>query len=208
MRFKAILATAILAALSAANTPALADSINFGQFGPDGTLYGNVVGGTTTGGVGFTITGAGFGFESVTANSPDWVDSQFPVGAPVLWDGSPANNGPGSVTIDFATAISSITGIAAEADLFGNYTATLTAYDGATLLGTVSYSAAGLETSPPGTLPNFNFFSAGITSIVIDTTDDGTGFALGNSVPEPGTLALFGAALLALGGLGLCRKLA
>ncbi len=156
-----------------------------------------MVDGTTSGGVGFTLTGVGFGFTRVTANSSDWIDSQFPVGAPLVWEGAPGGNGPGAVTIDFWTPISSIASIAAESQLFGPYTATLTAYDGTTLLGTSSYSAPGLMTSPPGTLPSFYFSAPAITSITIDVSDDSTGFAIG-SVPEPSTWAM-----MALGFIGL-----
>lgn len=192
--FGAAAATAIYFVVNAA----FADTINFGQFEPDGAFFANVVTGTTAGGVGFTLAGVGYGFERVTANTSDWVESQFPVGAPLLWDGDQAGNGPGAVTIDFSIPISSITGLAAESDNFGNYTATLTAFDGSTLLGTSSYSAAGLTTSLPGTLPSFSFSSPNITSISIDTSTDGTGFAIG-SIPEPSTWVMM---LLGFVGIG------
>ena len=175
---------------------ASADTINFAQFGPDGAVLGNVVDGTTADGVTFTLTGVGLGFNRVTANTPDWVESQFPVGVPLVWD-----LGPGLVTIDFSTPISSITGIAAESDPFGEYTATLTAYDGSMVLGTSSYSAPGLPTSLPGTLPSFSFSAPAITSITIGVSDDSGGFALG-AVPEPSTWAMMALGFAGLGFAG------
>jgi len=180
---------------------ASADTIDFAQFGPDGTVLANAVNGTTLGGVGFTLTGVGFGFTRVTANTSDWVESQFPVGVPLVWDASSGGDGPGAVTIDFWTPISSIASLAAESNNFGPYTATLTAYDGPTLLGTSSYSATGLMTSLPGTLPSFYFSAPAITSITIDTSTDSTGFAIG-SVPEPSTWAMMALGFMGLGLVG------
>jgi hypothetical protein len=198
-RFAAFVTSAASAICFLANV-ARADTINFGQYQPDQAVYGNVVTGTTADGIGFTLTGNGYGFTRETANTTDWVDSQFPSGTPILYDGNLGVNGPGPVTIVFSAPISSITGISAESNNFGNYTATLTAYDGATVLGTSSYWAAGLTTSLPGTLPSFSFSSPGITSISIDTSTDGTGFVIGsNPVPEPATWAMLLLGLFALG---------
>jgi hypothetical protein len=194
----AILAVSIFASADAA----MADTIDFSQFGAPGAVLGNVLEGVTTGGVDFTITGAGFGFSRRTANDPvppaGWSPSQFVVGAPLLYDGNTVDEGPGAVSIVFASPISSITSLAAEPSNYGSYTATLTAYDGATLLGSVSYSEAGVE-YPAGTIGSLNFFAPEITSIVIDTTNDGTGFALGTVVPETSTWAMM---LLGFAGLG------
>ncbi len=184
----------------------LADTIDFGQFGAPGASLANSLTGVTTAGVDFTITGPGFGFKRVTAGSQSdldrWYPSAFASGTPLLWDAAsdnPADYGPGPVTIDFATPISSISMMAAEADLFGPFTATLTAYDGASLLGTSSYSASGV--SSPGSIPSFSFAAPAITSIVIDTTNDGGGFALGET-PEPATWAMMAIGFAGLGFLG------
>jgi PEP-CTERM motif len=195
---------------------ASADTIDFGQFGAPGAILGNSLSGITTGGVDFTITGPGFGFKRVTANSMGtlspccgdrWYPSEFATGTPLVWDGNEGtgDSGPGPVTIDFATPISSISTLAAEPELFGSFTATLTAYDGAALLGTSSYFTNGVL--PPGAIPSFNFSAPAITSIVIDTTNDGSGFALGET-PEPPTWAMMalGFAGLAFAGNRRARK--
>jgi hypothetical protein len=167
---------------------ASADTIDFGQFGPDGTVLANTLTGVTVGGVDFTIIGPDNGFLRVDANTPDWTQSEFPVGANLVYD----LPGSGPVTIDFSTPISSITSLAAEPLNLGTYIATLTAYDGLTEIGSARYSS----TTPgaPGSIPTLNFSAPSITSIVIDTTNDSAGFALGTvvaaSVPEPSTWAL------------------
>ena len=198
----AIWAAATASALACLAGVARADTIDFSQFQPDGAFFPNVLTGTTVGGVGFTLTGNGNGFKRVTANTSDWVNSQFPAGDPLLFDAGPMSYGPGPVTIDFSSPISSITGLAAESDVYGPYTATLTAFDGSTLLGVSSYSATGLITSSPNTLPAFSFSSPAITSISLDTSTDSGGFAIG-SVPEPASWAMM---LVGLGALGVALR--
>jgi hypothetical protein len=173
-----------------------ADTINFGQFG-SGLFLPNSIDGTTLDGVSFTIIGPGNGFRQVTAGSTaplrQWSPTQFATGDAVLFDLLT----PGPVTIDFATAISSISSFAAEPDNLGPYTATLTAYDGVTLLGVSSY----FDSGTPGTIPSFSFSAPAITSIVISTTDDTRGFALGPAgsvtpLPSSWTMMLGGLVLL------------
>lgn len=180
-----------------------ADSINFGQFGPNGSTFPNVLTGTTTDGVGITVTGPGLGFE-VLEEGAGW-DGNFPANTPVLFD----NYAPGAVTIDFATPISNITDLALELNLFGSFTATLQAYDGTTLLGSQSFtSTSGYD---PGTQMSFNFSGSGITSIVLSSTNDAEGLGLGGAggtggyagTPEPSTWFLM---IGGLAGIGLMLR--
>jgi hypothetical protein len=192
--------------LFATASVALADTINFTQFGSDDGLNNlpNSISGTTLGGVGLTIIGPGNGFVPVEAGV-NWAPSQFATGSELLEDEaypqSPSINGSGPVTIKFATPITSITSLAAETAIFGPYTATLTAYDGATLLGASSYTIPGV--GPPGSIPSLAFSAAAITSITIGTTNDSQGFALGPSsnpvvTPLPSTWTMLTAGFVVL----------
>jgi hypothetical protein len=187
-------------ALSSA-VPAAADSIDFSQFGPEFTSVPNGASGMTAGGVGFTISGPNDGF-TVYQEGSSWA-GEFFNGQRILFDGF----GPGTVTISFATAIDSIQHLEVQANNFGAYTATLTAFAGATNLGSVSYDSFN-ALGPEGTVPYLDFFQSGITSLVIGTTNDGVGFALGGTgglnnpppgVPEPQTWALM---ILGFGAIG------
>ncbi len=218
---RSLITTAAAAVLALAVTPALADTIDFGQFGPDGTVISSPTTGHTKAGVGFTISGPG---QFVERTQPGTYNGQYASGAPVLDDnpgslvGTPA---PGSVTITFDNPIQSITNIAAESDLLGGpYTATLQAFDGGASLGFDSYTD--VSANNPGLtqtfLTGFDFSqsSADITSIVItisgtcqEVSCDNLGFGLGPfftanaSVPEPATWALM---LAGLGGLGAALR--
>jgi hypothetical protein len=116
------------------------------------------------------------------------------------------------VTIDFASPIASILHLEAQANDYGSYTASLTAFNGATNLGTVSYNAFN-DLFSEGSIPYLDFSAPAITRIVIATTNDGAGFALGGTggvgneppgvgaggVPEPASWAMM---LIGFGGLG------
>ena len=190
---RTILMTCVAAMAIGAAVPAFADSIDFAQFGPVGTFVANGATGTTFGGVNFTITGPNSGFTEYQEGN-NWA-GEFANGEVILFDGF----GSGAVTITFATAITSIQHLEAQANAFGAYTATLTAFAGATNLGSVSYNGVN-NLGPEGTIPYLDFFGAGITSIVIGTTNDSQGFALGGTgglnnpppggVPEPAAWAL------------------
>jgi hypothetical protein len=174
---------------------ASADTINFGQF--SGTVANGSTG-VTTGGVSFTLTGPGSGFQ-VLEQDVSWAGN-FPNNTPVLFDGY----GSGPVTFDFTTPIDNISKIAIESNEYGPFVATLLAYDGTTLLG--SQTVSGVSGYAPNTAPAFDFSALGITSVVISTTNDSVGFGLGGvggtggyaGTPEPSTWVMM---LLGFAGL-------
>ena len=169
MRLKLLSVASALVAMTAA--PAFADSIDFAQFGPEFTTVASGATGLTNGGVTFTIFSPNGSFEELKEGS-SWA-GEFAHGETILFD----NFGPGVVEIDFATAITSILHLEAQANFFGAYTATLTGFDGATNLGSVSDSSDN-EGGPEATIPFLNFprhISPGSSSARLD---DGVGLAL------------------------------
>lgn len=123
------LAVSALTFLIGGSALAKADTINFSQFGADGTSLGSPLVGVTTGGVGVTITSPNGSFE-ILQEGNDW-NGIFPLTAPILFDGY----GPGAVVLTFATGIDSLT-LAGQANAYGAYTETALAYSGTTLVAT------------------------------------------------------------------------
>jgi hypothetical protein len=196
----AIFAAALAAALAGAATAANADTIDWSQWGGDSTALATTQAGVTVGGVAFSITAPGNGATILTQDS-SWVGA-FKDNAPVYFD----NGAPGPVSILFQGHVNSITDIAVQANLYGPYSATLTAYDGATVLGAETVN--GLSQFAPNTAPSFGFASASpITQIVISATNDSQGIGLSTTaVPELSTWAMMLAGLAGLGFHGYRRN--
>lgn len=190
---KILALTAVIPALALA-APAMADSINFAQFGTPVASVASPASGVTNGGVAFTITSPNGSFLEYQEGT-SWT-GEFSRGENILYDQS----GPGAVTIDFASPVSSILHLEAEANAYGAFTETLSAFNGASFLGSVSTSAFNyFDTAHEGTLPYLTFSAPVITSIAISTTNDSLGLALGGTggtgnptsgVPEPATWAM------------------
>lgn len=192
--------------------PALADSIDFAQYGAPGTSVASGASGVTRGGVGFTISDA-YGFseyvEDYTHSENYSWGGEFNPGEIILFN----NGDSGPTTISFSTPISSIVHIEAQANDYGAFTEYMSVYDGSNLLATISadaFNAANTQAAE-GTETYLNYISgtADITSIVLSTTDAGAGFALGGTggvggaVPEPATWAMM---LMGFGGMGAAMR--
>jgi hypothetical protein len=178
MESKRYLAVIALAAGFAAASSAQADTINFSQFGPTFTVLSSPLTGTTVGGDTVTLTSPNGSFERRDEGN-GWAGI-FPAGEPVLWD----HDGSGAVDLSFLHPITSLT-LGAESNIYGAYTETFQAFAGMTLVDTKSASAIS-GNGPEGTVPFLTVTGPGITQVVVTTTNDAGGFALGGSLAVPG----------------------
>ena len=178
----------LLIALLSTSAPAYADTINFGQFGANGAAVANGAAGLTGGNVSFTVTGPGQGFTRLDEEA-GWA-GHFPDGTPLLYN----NGAAGAGEILFGQSISSLTGLSMQANLTGAYTATAQVWLGGVLQGSTFYNSVNNLDVPPA-IPTFDFTAfASFDRLVLSTTNDGLGWAIGGviggAVPEPATWAL------------------
>jgi hypothetical protein len=170
----------------------------------DGSIYSNTAS-YTVGGNTLTLT-TNDGLARYVVGT-DYFLTAFPNGTPILASGLPYSANPMG-TLSFSTGVSEL-GFNFEDANFGSYTATFTAYDGISALGT--FSASGTD---PTSLSFVGVAATGgqvITSLQL-SDNVGNAFTFGpisfgasagtggnpSSVPEPSSLLLFALGLFGL----------
>lgn len=167
---------------------------------------------TTTSSGGIAVTGGLAGPAAVNVELPCFdgtIGSNFAPCAHLL-----DNNGYGALTLTFSAPIAGLGAQFDDGGLLGPFTAELDAYNGSTLLGTVS-EAGNANRNADNSAIFLGFTSpAPVTSVVLNTSNNS--FEIGqlsldtlplDPVPEAPTGALAGGALVLLCGLYLRRRL-
>ena len=192
------------------------DSVDWAQEGMCQAALANPFSATSAQGLTVTVTSSGLGFEGSSLTKT----VQEPPGCPVGgWNGNFAPDAPviynestGPVALTFSSPISGV-GAQFENLLLSDFTAEIDAYNGSTLLGSVTEDGNGTTAADNSAifLGIEDLTGADITSVIFamsPDTPDPNGFAFNNlslidSAPEPASFVLFGTALL---GLSLRRR--
>ncbi len=196
------------------------DTINWAQFGADGTSVASGVHGTTTGGIGFSVesvhdTGVvpdGGAFERLSTGN-GWT-GDFQLGEPLLFHENSYTNDGSSVDsvlhIHFDTAVMGV-GLQADTNTLGAETANMglwTSFPGnsvgfASNTGTSSSTVGTGDTYVGGkdTIADINDIY--VVAYMSDNTSSNDGFAVGTvdvltPVPEPTSFAVLGLGVVAL----------
>jgi hypothetical protein len=185
------------------------DSIGWGQMGSTFSQFNSAQNVTSGGGINATVNDAGSLFQRLDEDN-GWAGN-FSPGDNLLWTEA---NGP--LTIDFATALYGA-GAQIQQNDYGSFTAVITAYDGAVLLGSESINGVSNDNDDGSAVfIGLHSPSADITSVVFSLSagSSTTDFAINkldlstkSSVPDAGsTSCLLGLSFLGCGFLR--RKLA
>jgi hypothetical protein len=187
----------------------LSDQFNWSQLGGDGTVLNQTFGVTSNlglaGAVGLQGPNSIVAVQCPAA-SCSWTGN-FNAGDSLVWtsDGNGQNNGP--LAMGFGSGVNGV-GAFIQEDIPGQFTARISIYSGATLLGSYSVTSdgagdvvyVGLEdlsgyniTSAVFDLTNCAGFDCSVNDFAIDGVEVNT--------PEPGSLALLGSGLVGLAGI-------
>lgn len=190
MKNAMVSAMILIAATLPATESSAATFLTFDDI-PEGTVASNQY-------TGMTITGGSVLTQNSQLNPP------FPPASPpnVLY-----NYLNGSIIFDFTTLVDAFSG-----KVTGNTAITLSAYNGATLLGTVATAGANYDgVGTPNALLSLSFptitravfFSSnGFNSFTVDDVTVG-GTIINNAVPEPSTWAMM---LFGMGAVGVMMR--